>query len=414
MDDIDDESRSRAPDTRAGDGGPRCVFLAIGQLGLGGAEKQIVLLARGLHARGVRVAVLVMFTGGPREEELHAVGVRVVRLGFRYMSTGGAIREAAGLAKARVVARVVWGLCAAGVHNLGCLARLVFLLRRERPDVLHAFLLHSYIVTAPAAKLARVPVFVAGLRGLSDRRRDRTVLQALGRAATRAADLVIANADAVAAEAHEFGGVPAQKIVVVYNGIPEGAFVNTPPASLTTTAPVILCVANLFAYKGHRYLLEAVAHLRDRGADCTLVLIGDGPERTTLEALARGLGIDVRFLGFRTDVDRWLSRADVSVLPSLTEGMSNAVMEAMAAGKPTVATDVGGTAELLRDRGVLVPPADADALADALELVLGDDALAARLGAAARAWCHRHLRVDAMVARHVGIYGDALEHRCAG
>ena len=102
------------------------------------------------------------------------------------------------------------------------------------------------------------------------------------------------------------------------------------------------------------------------------------------------------------------------VLPSLSEGMSNAVMEAMAAGRPIVATGVGGTPELLRDRGMLVPPGDPPALAAAIEQLLADPARAAALGQRARAWSLAHLRQDQMVDEHVRIYSDLLEPRCAG
>ena len=125
---------------------------------------------------------------------------------------------------------------------------------------------------------------------------------------------------------------------------------------------------------------------------CTLVLAGDGDQRPALEQQTAWLGIDVRFLGAEAEVGPLLARADVVVLPSLHEGMSNAVMEAMAAGRPIVATDVGGTAELLDGRGILVPPGDPLALADAIERLLTDPAFASRLGGRARHWSRAHLR----------------------
>ncbi len=122
----------------------------------------------------------------------------------------------------------------------------------------------------------------------------------------------------------------------------------------------------------------------------------------------------MRFLGTRTDVEPLLARADVVVLPSLHEGMSNAVMEAMAAGRPVVATDVGGTGELLRGRGVLVPPADSDGAGRrARPRARRPGAGGAPRRAAARAWSREHLHVDAMVDRHVHIYRELLERRCA-
>jgi glycosyltransferase involved in cell wall biosynthesis len=368
------------------------VCLLIGQLGLGGTEKQVVLLAQGLHARGIETSVYLLFEGGPWEDALRAAGIPVVHLGFP--------------------SRRRWLRTLPG--HVAAFARLVRHLRRERPDVLHAFLYHSYVTAAPAARLARIKVMVAGRRSLGDFKRGRRVLLAVERVATRFTDLLVANAESVAEDTIRGEGVRPDKITTVYNGLPESAFEPVAPAAIATDSPVILCVANLKIYKGHRFLLDAVARLRERDLPCTLVLVGEGPERRALEEQAVRLGIDVRFLGIRTDVEALLARADVAVLPSLHEGMSNAVMEAMAAGLPVVATEVGGTGELLRGRGVLVPPSDAEALADGLGRVLADPALAARLGAGARAWSREHLHADAMVDEHVALYQDLLDRRCAG
>jgi L-malate glycosyltransferase len=385
---VQDVSRNRVAGVR-----PASVTLLIGQLGLGGTEKQVALLADGLRDRGVDTAVLVMFCGGPREETLRAAGVPVIRLGFR--------RRDAGWAKLPFV-------------NAAAFFRLVRHLRRTRPDVLHAFLFHSYVIAAPAARLARIPVLVAGRRSLGDFKEGRRFRLAVERVATRWTDLLVANARAVAEDARRQEAVPADKITVVYNGLPNAAFDPAPPAPIKSALPVVLCVANLKSEKGHRHLLEAMTRLGARGRSCTLALAGDGPERAALERQATRLGIDARFLGARTDVERLLARADVVVLASLHEGMSNAVMEAMAAGRPVVATEVGGTGELLRGRGVLVPPGDAEALADGIELVLTDRGFADRLAEQARAWSRAHVHVDAMVEQHVRIYQELLERTCAG
>jgi len=395
---------------------PKRVCLLIGQLGLGGAEKQVVLLARGLSERGVRTSVLVMYTGGPREDELRAAGVRVVHLDCPSLSSMPHPVSRSGTGLARAVRAPGLALRSVGAAALAAesVRRIAVHLRRERPDVLHAFLFHGYAAAGPAALLARVPVLVAGRRGLSGREWERPGLRVLARIANRLTDHVVANADAVADCARNVERIPAAKLATIYNGIPDSAFEPAAAAVLDTDAPVILCVANLYWYKGHRHLIEAAALLRERAAACTLALVGDGPERRHLEDRARELALDVRFLGHRADVEMLLARADVCVLPSLTEGMSNAVMEAMAAGKPVVATEVGGTGELLRGRGVLVPPGDPEALADGLARVLGDPVLAARLGAEARRWSRAHLSADAMVERHVDLYGKLLAARCAG
>ncbi|GLY85872.1 glycosyl transferase family 1 [Actinoallomurus iriomotensis] len=371
--------------------GPARVCLLIGQLGLGGTEKQVVLLAQGLRARGIDAHVLLMFEGGPRESALRAAGVPVVHLGFASSAVGARMLPA----------------------NAVAFARLVRHLRRLRPAVLHAFLFHSYVTAAPAARLAGVRVLVAGRRSLGDFKRGRHVMLAVERLATGMTDLLVANAEAVAEDTRRQEKVSSDKITTVYNGLPDSAFAPAAPAVIDTTAPVVLCIANLKPDKGHRFLIDAVARLRDQGLPTTLALVGGGPQRRALEEQAARLRVDVRFLGTRTDIEPLLARAQVVTLPSLHEGMSNAVMEAMAAGRPVVATDVGGTGELLRDRGVLVPPSDAAALAEGLGRVLRDPGLGDRLAARARAWSLRHLHVDAMVDRHVQIYRELLERRCA-
>jgi L-malate glycosyltransferase len=362
------------------------VSLMIGQLGLGGTEKQVVLLAQGLAERGIDTNVLLMFEGGPHESTLRKAGIPVTHLGFGQF-------------------RTAWN----APRNTAAFGRLVRHLRRERPNVLHAFLLHCYLLAAPAARMARVPVLVAGRRSLSISKEGHRFLLATERCANRATDLLIANAHAVAEDTLERERIPSQKVTVVYNGLPDSAFSEFAPARIETVLPVVLCVANLRTYKGHRHLLSAMAQLQAEGSPCTLVLAGEGDQRATLEHQAARLGIDVRLLGARVDVGQLLARADVVVLPSLQEGMSNAVMEAMAAGRPIVATDVGGIPELLLDRGILVPPGDPAALATGIGNLLSDRARAARLGAQARRWSRDHLHVNRMVDDHVRIYSDLLE-----
>lgn len=366
---------------------PGRVCLMIGQLGLGGAEKQLVLLARELSARGVTTDLLVMFEKGPREAELLGSGVTVVELGFR--------------------GRRPFLPC---LHaNLRAFARLVAHLRRTRPQVLTAFLFHAYLAAAPAARLARVPVTVAGRRSLGHFKRGRRAALLAERLATRWTDAVVPNAEAVAEDVRRGEGVPEHKITVIPNGLPPDAFTPAAPAPVETALPVLLCVANLSPHKGHRHLLDACARLRGGPAECTLLLVGDGPERAALEGQAAALGIDARFLGRRPDTAPFLARADAVVLPSLEEGLPNAVMEAMAAGRPVVATAVGGTPELLDGRGLLVAPGSPDALADALRRVLTDTPLADRLGHDARDWAQAHLDSAAMTDRYLALYRDLLE-----
>jgi glycosyltransferase involved in cell wall biosynthesis len=370
----------------------RSATLVIGQLGLGGAERQLVLLAEGLHRAGVRTEVITLFETGPNAERLTAAGVPLTNLG-----NGRVGKDPIGLARAfRSWAYLMWHL------------------RRTRPQIVHAYLSHACLLATPAARLAGVPVLVAGRRSLGDLDEGRPLRRFSQRLITRSADLLIANSEAVARYASAREGLPAAKMAVVRNGLPQEAFAACEPAEVPDPqGPVLVCVANLHTYKGHRFLLDALALVRNSGRPTTLVVIGEGPQRDALARQSQRLDLDVRLLGRRTDVGRYLARADLVVHPSLTEGMPNAVMEAMAVGRPIVAADAGGTSELLHpDRGVLVPPGDEHALADAIGRLLGDPAERARLGAAARAYAAAELSADAMVARHLDIYSE-LVSACA-
>lgn len=148
-----------------------------------------------------------------------------------------------------------------------------------------------------------------------------------------------------------------------------------------------------------------------------LVMVGDGPLRPTLEARARDLGLNgaVRFLGAVPRAASFLPHFDVFVLSSVWEGMSNSLLEAMAAGRPVVATRVGGNPEVVVDgeTGLLVPPRDPRALADAVLRLLGDPALAGRLGEAARRRVESQFTLEQMVSRMQELYDQLLARKQA-
>jgi L-malate glycosyltransferase len=368
----------------------RSVCLFVGQLGMGGAEKEVVLLAAGLSDLGVEVEVLTMYGGGPRERELRDAGIPVRHLNFSAISHG-------------------WR---AVPHNVAKFWRLLQYLRQIRPEVLHCHLFPTCVIGLPAARLARVPILVASqhtpqaiLHVPNQRLR---LARTLEKASLRRADCVIAVSGSIAGEMRNDHSISPDKIEVILNALPDAAYASVPPAHMDSDQPVVLCVANLYPYKGHRYLLDACARLAAREVRCTLVLIGDGPELPHLRRQAHRLGIDVRFLGTRRDVRAWLERADVVAQPSLAEALGISVMEAMAARRPIVASRVGGMPELLAGRGLLVPPGDAELLADALQQLLADHELAGRLADDAQRWAQSQLRLDGMVSQHAKLYQRLL------
>ncbi|MFI7706017.1 glycosyltransferase family 4 protein [Nonomuraea sp. NPDC049480] len=367
----------------------RHVALFIGQLGLGGTETQVSLLARELQQRGIKVDVLVVSKGGPHEKKLRDAGIRIHHVGSRRK----------------------WPRRASAIRKLWTFVRLVRTLRRLRPDVLHAFLLEAYFPGTPAALLAGVPVMVAGRRSMTDvlRTGPRRRSFALASRMVRITDHVVANAVAVADDVRRVERIPPHKLSVIYNGMADAAFEPVERATIDTDHQVVLCLARLRPEKGHSVLIEAAGLLARQGTPCTFVLVGDGPEEERLKAQARTSNADIRFFGAMTDARGMLDRADVVVLPSISEGLSNAVMEAMARGRPIIATAVGGTPELLEDRGVLVPPSDPVSLSQAIARLLRDPETAASLGAAARAWATKNLRAATMAEEHIALYGRLLE-----
>src|SRR3990172_4310784 len=170
--------------------------------------------------------------------------------------------------------------------------------------------------------------------------------------------------------------------MVIRNGLDLSRYQLVPEISLkkdlrlAPESAVVTVVANFIHYKGHRYLLEAWRKVVEAVPGSVALLVGDGPLRPELERLARDLGIEesIRFLGSRMDVPKLLAISDVLAHPSLEEGFCNAILEAMAAGKSVVTTSVGGNPEAVVDglTGILVPPGDAESLAQALVGVLKD------------------------------------------
>jgi glycosyltransferase involved in cell wall biosynthesis len=373
----------------------------VPNLRIGGAQRVAVTLCNELVAQGHSVVLVALGEGGPLEESLRkspALTVHLLRMRRRSL--------------------LALPLFVVSVSRI--VLRLRALMRKHRVDAVQAHMGEANLLGTLAAWLAAVPrrfptfhslVFVA--RGGADDRRNRLArrtLRAFGRIATR----FVAISEAVRVKVIESTGVAPERVVTVRNGIE-----LPPPADPALRArrraelgvadgdPVAICVGRLSPAKGHPHLLRALALLVGEFPRLTCLLIGDGEERTQLERLASELGVAerVRFLGFRSDVAEWLALGDVFVLPSNWEGLPIALLEAMAAGLPAVATRVAGSVEVIRDgNGLLVPPQDPPALAAALRSLLTDRAAAARMAARGQADVRAHFGIAAVCARYVELY----------
>ena len=294
--------------------------------------------------------------------------------------------------------------------------RFAAYLRRQAIDIVHAYGFYPIVFAVPVARLAGSQVVLASIRDSGDPwTRAQRLVQTC---ASRLAHCVLVNASAVRASFRE-GGHARRAIAVIRNGVDVERFAPRPPdealrssLGLPPRAPLVVAVSRLNPMKGIDDLLKAAALLEGRFDEARFVIVGDGASRRDLEEQARLLGLAGRvlFTGTRLDVAAILSQAAVSVAPSLSEGLSNVVLESMAAGVPVVATRVGGTPELLEDgvTGLLVPPCDAPALAGAIGRLLGDAALARRLGEAARARAVDRFSMEHMVRQTEGLYRALL------
>ncbi len=310
--------------------------------------------------------------------------------------------------------------------DLGLLLRLRRLLRREKTAIVHAHDLQSATYGLLAAKLARVPAIltVHGL-GIFCQRRSAWLLPKLGRWLHR---VVFVGHWLQRAAADEFGVRPRRPLVV-HNGVDLAAFQPGPPdpelraeLGVGEGTLVVGSVGNLRAVKDYPCLLRAFASATQRlkapggtGILPVLVLVGDGPERPGLDALARELGIEgaVRFAGARTDVPRLLRLFDVFALSSQTEGISVALLEAMATGLPAVVTDTGGNPEVAieGETAELVPVGGHEKMGEALASLLADPARRRAWGDAARRRVEAEFSLDRMVNAYEAIYDDIARRR---
>ncbi len=355
------------------------VLFVVGNFVAGGAERHLLELWGRLDRSAFEIEIACFRREGQFREEVEALGwpVRELAIGTRLYGPSG-----------------VRGLA----------------------DVIHGFLFGPNLLAALAGRLARVPVVVVSKRNVDEFETPRQV--AVQRFAHRLATHAPAVSETVA-ETVVALGVPRDRITVIPNGVDVARFAAAgAPHAGGNGAPVVGSVGCLAPRKDYGTLLAALARLAGDGRRFRAVLVGDGPERGPLErqAAALGLGDRVVFLGERPDVERLLPTMDVFALSSREEGIPNALLEAMAAGRPSVATAVGGTPEVLDDgeTGWLVPPGDPAALARALGEALGDPREAERRGAAARHAVETRMGIDAMVRRYEAFYRGVVAERRGG
>jgi L-malate glycosyltransferase len=362
-------------------------MLMARELGPGGTERQLAELARSLDPSRFEVHV-GCFREGIRADELRRYGIPILRLPITSFKKPSAIT---------------------GVRQL------MLYLRKHKIRLVHTFDYPLNCFGVPIARAARVPVVLSSQR--ADRRLiPRSYLKML-RLTDRLVSGIVVNSEAVRSEMIGTEHIAASVLHLCYNGIDTSAFQSegrrrVPALRNASLVIGVLCV--LRPEKDLVTLIEAFARVAAQNRDLRLAIVGSGPELAHLETLVQELGVlnQCTFQPAVSDVATWLKSIDIFVLPSLSEALSNSLMEAMACGCACIASRIGGNPELLRDEetGLLFEPGNSHDLAKKLHLLLNDTDLRSRLAQAGSRFIRDGFSLTASVKRMQEIYTSCFRN----
>ncbi|WP_416916210.1 MAG: glycosyltransferase [Roseicyclus sp.] len=362
------------------------------KLDVGGTEKHLLQLLPRLDRRRFDVEVITIYQGGALEEEFRAKGIRV--------TTPKAHRRIPAIIESTI--------------------RIIATMRRDRGAIFHFWLPEAYLLGGICGVLTGTKLMVMSRRSLNRYQERHPFLARLERVLHRHMGLILGNSEAIANElASE--GVSSEKVKVITNGID---VVDLKPSKSRQTVRdelgikndtlLCICVANLIHYKGHADLLHALAIAQEQlGKNWCLICAGrDDGLGKKLSELATEYNLDkhVRLLGSRQDIPDLLNASDVSILPSHEEGFANAIIEAMAIGVPTIATNVGGNIEAIEDgvTGLLIPPKDPVQLAEAIVRLATDAPLRLAISEASKQDVLKRRGIASCTARYSEAYETLL------
>ena len=375
---------------------PRCqrkVFYLVDSLNVGGTETQAVELARRIQMAGYKVTLGCLRAQGPLLTRLQGTAVAL-----REFHPAGGLDTPAGFYQ---------------------LLRLSWFLRREKFDIVHTHDLWSNMLGVPAARLAGVRAIVSSRRDLGHLEWYQGKRRPWLRRIQNLSGAVLANATAIRDTLIAEEGFAPEKLRVIHNGVDLEKF-SMGRGGRDRLFPgvgdckLIVLVGNMHGdVKGHPWLIECAPLVVREVPSARFILVGDGEQRTSFEQQVARLGLEqnFRFLGRRADVAAILTCCDIAVLPSRAEGLSNAVLEYMAAGLPTIVSRVGGNAEMVEDgvTGLLVPPEDSQALSAALLKLLRNPGLARQMAQNGHDFVTQNFSFERLVREVDTLYGELLE-----
>jgi glycosyltransferase involved in cell wall biosynthesis len=366
------------------------VLFVIGSLDVGGTEKQLVALSKGLANRGFKCSVFTLNGKGKLRESYVISGISVISAWY-----DGKLK------------RRPWRTAIAQL-------KLIHFVRRFRPHIIHSFLPLVTFMGSLAGVVCGCSKIVISKRGLGKHQDRVPVLRYFDLMANRLSHGILVNSEMVKKDLIERDRVNKHKIVTIYNGITVDPVIGSADKTLPAIT-VVTMVANLIPYKGHEDLLEAIAIVARQEKRVRFKFVGDDRGiKGRLQKMAAILEISsyVEFCGYSDDVGTILRQTHIGVLSSHEEGFSNAILEYMANGLPVVATDVGGNAEAVIDgyNGWLCPAKNPSCLADKLLDLIKDPEKAKNWGIRSRKIVLERFTMDKMIESHIRFYHDDLSY----
>jgi len=370
------------------------ILFVIGSLEVGGAESQMTTLINQLHGYKYCCKVFVLQQDGPLNQYLQNLDVSIYDGGLK---KGDLIKAPWKLIRAE------W--------------RLLMTVLRLKPIVVHSFLPLVTLMGALAGRMARVPLVITSRRALGKHQERYIILRPFDLLASLLSHRVTVNSQAVWKDALERDHIDLKKLVLIHNGVDVHKFNLArhfrkevrQKLGIKPQERVIIVIANLIPYKGHKDLLEAAQKVLKKIPQTVFLLVGeDRGIGRDLKKMAIDLGIAsrVQFLGLRHDISSLMVASDLSVLSSHEEGFSNVILESMAAGLSIVATNVGGNPEAIEDgvTGWLVPPGNPVTMAEKIIDLLSDPQRAKSWGNQGRKRVEKIFTIERMVEEHVKLY----------
>lgn len=363
----------------------------ISGLWTGGTEKALVKLLRYWDKDVFRHAVIA-FADGELKQDFLELGIKPI-----------------------VLRQKRW-------YDLKFLFQLLVIIRNLKPHIIHCRnASHVVIYGNIVAKILNLPLVVS-VHGHPDFLTDNPFIKRLWYVIQKRSHKIVTVSNSLKDILIRKGKIRPDKITVIHNGIDLADIKHDPivkqklkqELGINDSDQIIGCVGNLRSVKGHRYLIQSMPLILERFPNARLILVGDGPLRSELEQLAEKFRVREKtvFLGYRTDIPELMNIFDIFVLPSLSEGLSNVLLEAMAASKPVVATNVGGNPEVVENykTGILIPPKNPVMLAQAVNDLLSDESKRLKMGELGFKRVKEHFLLSDTVQKYERIYREIIRN----